>query len=303
MTQCPSCMAATREEMKFCPSCGLALATPPPAELPLVPLRPNLTNSAGDVDREPRVEEDAEVLPSLGDEPVGESSKKISAKQIGIAILAVTAFVGLVVFQAVNTANTNASREAEQRRGEIVAEACETLVMDHLPAVSESEVQFHYAEGTTVKVKFLDVGGNQIGEVAACDYSVTDNTIYLEQIQWSAEFGGVPTEVTWDRATNLISIEKERAAPPQAESSTSCQDAFIRAASVPLSQDNNNEIALTTNACSDVDEWWAMLQRYPDVFGVTYFLESEKGLYVGSACLVGQNSPVCQDAAARGIGF
>lgn len=292
MTQCPLCSAAVREEMKFCPSCGGLLSA-------------RLFSAALPVDdnREPQVEKDAEVLPSLSDEPVGESSKKIRAKQVGIAVLAVAIFVGLVVFQAVNTANTNAAREAEQRRGEIVAEACETLVMDHLPAVHESEVRFHYEEGKTVDVKFLDVGGNQIGDVAACDYSIADGTIYLEEIDWSAEFGGVPTEVTWNRATNRISIEKERAAPPQAESSTSCEDAFISAASVPLSQDNNSEIALTTNACSDVDEWWAMLQRYPDVFGVTYLLESEKGLYVGSACLVGQNSPVCRDAEARGIGF
>lgn len=285
-------MAAIREEMKFCPSCGALLSA-------------RLFSAAAAVNdnREPRAEEDAEVLPSLSDEPVGEPSPKINRKQAGVAILAVAIFVGLIVFQVVNTSNTNAAREAEQRRGELVAESCKNLVMDHLPAVHESEVWIHNEEAKTVKVKFLDVGGNQIGDVAACDYSVTDNTIYLEQIEWSAEFGGVPTEVTWGRAANLISIEKERAAPAQAESSTSCEDAFISAASVPLSQDNNSEIALTTSVCSDVDEWWAMLQRYPDVFGVTFFLESEKGLYVGSACLVGQNSPVCRDAAARGIGF
>lgn len=285
-------MAAIREEMKFCPSCGALLSA-------------RLFSAAAPVEdnRDPRGEPDVKVLPSVSDEPADEPSKKISPKQIGIAVLAVAIFAGLVVFQAVNTSNTNTAREAKERRGEIVAETCKTLVMDHLPAVYDSAVKFHFEDGKTVDVEFLDVDGNPIGDVAACDYSIADGTIYLEQIDWSAEFGGVPTEVTWNRATNQISIEKERVAPAQAESLTSCEDAFISAASVPLSQENNDEIALTTRACSDVDEWWAMLQRYPDVFGVTYFLESEKGLYVGSACIVGANSPVCRDAAARGIGF
>jgi hypothetical protein len=82
-----------------------------------------------------------------------------------------------------------------------------------------------------------------------------------------------------------------------------CDSTFKLAAAVPLSRDNNDEIRETAWACSSVDEWWSMLKKYPDVFGVSYFSESEKGLYVGSACLVGQGSPVCRDADRLGIGF
>lgn len=298
MNQCSSCSTDIRADMKFCPSCGLNLN-----------------------EKLPNLEEESLSGPSaddpverLGESLAGELSPSVSSKldsssgmsKSGKVVLVVTGVVvlaALVSFLGVTSANENAERETQAKRAELVAEACGNLVQNHLPVVRDTEVRLHSEAIERVDVRFLDANGSPIGEVADCDYSVSGTTVYLERIEWSADIEGAPTDILWNRSTNIISIEKERVAPVEVQTSSGCEDAFRRAASVPLSQDNNDEIAETTRACSDVDEWWSMLKRYPDVFGVTSFLESERGLYVGSACLVGQGSPVCQDADRRGIGF
>lgn len=56
------------------------------------------------------------------------------------------------------------------------------------------------------------------------------------------------------------------------------------AASVSLSEVNDDEINETLMACQSVDEWWEMFRKYPHAGGMTSYGESDKSLYLGVAC-------------------
>lgn len=308
MIECHSCSAALREEMKFCPSCGEKITGKDLASAILQKDGPAITKTS--------VEDPARSVPSsieqdtekVKDSVPDLSNSSITRNQkIAIAVASVLALIGILTFQGFSVANENAEEVRQAQRAEIVASACARIVGDHVTDIQDAEVVSHRTSNNTVVVNFLNANSAHIGSDAKCVYSVGGTTLYVESIEWARRIDGRATDIKYDRASGLISFVKEPIAPTPAanenNSAGSCEQAFRVAAAVPLSQENNDEIRETTQACSGVDEWWEMLQRYPDVFGVTYFLESEKGLYVGSACLVGQNSPVCRDAAGRGIGF
>jgi hypothetical protein len=197
--------------------------------------------------------------------------------------------------------------ERLSQRAELVAQRCADIIGQHVPEVKSASVVSHSSSLQRVTVNFEGSSGGDIGDRGQCEYSMEDNVLSVESIEWEFERDNVVTDVSYDRTTNVVSFERVPPAPQKtegtAETSASCESAFRAAAAVPLSRDNNPEVAQTTRACSDVDEWWGMLKRYPATFGVSNFLESEKGLYVGSACLVGQGSPVCQDAVRLGLVF
>ena len=308
MIECHSCSAAVREEMKFCPSCGTQLAEKD--------IDSAILQQDGPATNEASVEDPARSVPSsieqdterVKDSVPDLSNNSVTRNQkIAIAVASVLAVIGVLTFQGFSIANENAEEVRQAQRAEIVASACARIVGDHVTDLQDAEVVSHQTFNNTVVVNFLNANSAHIGSDAKCVYSVGGTALYIESIEWARRIDGRATDIKYDRASGLISFVKEPLAPTPAanenNSDGSCEQAFRVAAAVPLSQENNDEIRETTQACSGVDEWWEMLQRYPDVFGVTYFLESEKGLYVGSACLVGQNSPVCRDAAARGIGF
>ena len=104
-------------------------------------------------------------------------------------------------------------------------------------------------------------------------------------------------------ATEAPPAKAEAAKPssPTASGTLSCADAFREAASVPLSRTNDAEVRDTVFACADVNEWWSNAKAFPDAFGATSYADSELGLYVGVACYGAESSPVCADAASRGL--
>lgn len=308
MIECHSCSAAVREEMKFCPSCGTQLAGKDLASAILQQDGP-ATNEASveDLARSvpSSIEQDTErvkdSVPDLSNSSVTRNQK------IAIAVASVLALIGVLIFQGFSIANENAEEVRQAQRAEIVASACAQIVGDHVTDLQDAEVVRHQASDNTVVVNFLNANSAHIGSDAKCVYSVSDTTLSIESIEWGRKIDGRATDITYDRASGLIRFAKEPLAPTPAttdnKANGSCEQAFRAAAAVPLSQDNNDEIRETTRACNGVDEWWEMLKKYPDVFGVTYLLDSEKGLYVGSACLVGQGYPVCREADLLGIGF
>ena len=306
MNECSSCSAGLRPEMKFCPSCGTAIANRQPPESDIE--QPSI-DSPDQTETKPSRAPNEQTDKGAADRvPLEEDSLFTKNQKIGAAVAAVLAVIGLLTFQGINTANESAEKERLVKRANLVASACAEIIGDHVPDIAGAEVVFHRQSIEEVEVKFVDSGGSKLGNNASCDYSVDGTKLRVESIEWARNIDDRNTDITYDRTSGLVTFAKESLAPVASAnasegSATGCQQAFRIAAAVPLSQDNNDEIRETTMACRDVDEWWEMLKKYPDVFGVTYFLESEKGLYVGSACLVGGSSPVCRDADARGIGF
>ena len=306
MNECSSCSASLRPEMKFCPSCGTAIVkTQPPESVIEQPSIDGPDQTETKPSREPDYQSDKG---NTGRVSLAEDNLFTKNQKIGAAVAAVLAVIGLLAFQGINVANESAEEERLVKRANLVASACAEIIGDHVPDIAGAEVVLHREYIEEVEVKFVDSGGSKLGNNASCDYSVDGTKLRVESIEWARNIDDRNTDITYDRSSGLVTFAKEALAPVASAnasegSSTGCQQAFRIAAAVPLSQDNNDEIRETTMACSDVDEWWEMLKKYPDVFGVTYFLESEKGLYVGSACLVGGSSPVCRDADARGIGF
>jgi hypothetical protein len=309
MQNCQNCAAPVREEMKFCPGCGKSLQNQTPDEnTALGGGTEKIESTASVLDQEPHETEANKT--SVSSEtpqpqpPVGQITKKT---WIVTAVFGVAALVGLLALEGVNTANENAESAKLSQRAEVAAQECANIIGQHVAEVASARVISHAPSIERTRVDFRDSNGRDVGDSAQCEYSRYENILSVESIEWVFDRGGVPTNVTYSRETNLVEfkpIPKPSAIEDTTtERATSCQSAFQRAAAVPLSRDNNAEIAETTRACADVDEWWATLKRYPDVFGVSRFSESERGLYVGSACTVGGNSPVCRDADMRGIGF
>lgn len=306
MNECSSCSAGLRPEMKFCPSCGTAIAKRQPPESDI---EQQSIDSPDQTETKPfRAPYDQSDKGTTDRVPLEEDNLFTKNQKIGAAVATVLTVIGLLTLQGINTANESAEKERLVKRANLVASACAEIIGDHVPDIAGAEVVFHREYIEEVEVKFVDSSGSKLGNNASCDYSVDGTQLRVESIEWARNIDNRNTDITYDRTSGLVTFAKESPAPVATAnasegSSTGCQQAFRIAAAVPLSQDNNDEIRETTMACRDVDEWWEMLKKYPDVFGVTYFLESEKGLYVGSACLVGGSSPVCRDADARGIGF
>ena len=301
---CGSCSAPVRNEMKFCPGCGNFLENQVHSETsPVESDAQPIDSISSGLKENPNEKDTGPSVFTQGSQPehlFGPISKKtwIVAAALGVATL-----VGLLAFEGANTAYENAINQ----NAELAAGACANIIGQHVPEVDSASIESHVASVERVRVKFRTSTNQVVGDIAQCEYSIDERVVYVENIEWTFDRNGVETDVVYDRKTNLVNFQRVPQPAPMAPStatpSTSCETAFMRAAAVPLSRDNNAEIAQTTKSCSDVDEWWAMLKRYPDTFGVSGFLESEKGLYVGSACTVGAGSPVCRDANLRGIGF
>lgn len=308
---CGSCSAPVRNEMKFCPRCGNFLenqvhSETSPVESEVGPVEAEASNRKESATETAATDPSVSAQNTLPQTPSGTISKKTWIVAAGLAVVTL---VGLLVLEGVNTANENAEQRTLDRRADLAAQACADIIGQHVAEVESARVISHAPSIERTRVDFRDSNGRDVGDSAQCDYSYSmdKNILSVESIEWVFDRSGVPTDVTYSRQTNLVNFKPiptpSAIEDTATERTTSCQSAFQRAAAVPLSRDNNAEIAETTKACADVDEWWAMLKRHPDVFGVTGFLESEKGLYVGSACIVGAGSPVCRDANLRGIGF
>jgi hypothetical protein len=83
--------------------------------------------------------------------------------------------------------------------------------------------------------------------------------------------------------------------------SAECSASFEAAARVPLSQDNNSEVAATGDACTSVDEWWQAVKQNPNAFAQTQYPDDEQWIYISTLCGVAENSAVCRDAEAQGL--
>lgn len=86
-----------------------------------------------------------------------------------------------------------------------------------------------------------------------------------------------------------------------ADVSAECVSSFQAAASVPLSRDNNAEVAATGDACASVDEWWQAVKDNPNAFGSTQYPDDEQWIYLATLCGVAEGSAVCRDAEAQGL--
>ena len=298
MDKCASCSAEIRTEMKFCPHCGTKIVnTQAPDTVSGPQVEPSDVNSssedsekAGASSSEPETATDG----SFGEEPFNQGA----SDRIGTIF-----FIGALLL-VIGLATVGITSEAKlDGRADIAAGSCAQILGDHLPDVATVEVLSYSSE--KVRVEIFDSNDSRIGEPAACEYSMNGNVLRVETIEWERTIDGVKTGVSYDRGTNIVSFEREQPQrqEAQSESSLTCEASFRLAASVPLSRDNNDEIKDTTWSCNNVAEWWSMLKRYPDVFGVSFYSESEKGLYVRSACFVGEGSPVCRDAARLGLTF
>jgi hypothetical protein len=295
MPKCLSCSYDIRENMTFCPSCGSRLKWP--------------EQSKGG----PGAEQTVEVTnnPSKSqiidaDTAAGDAEKKRRTVLIWtVAGVVLAAIVGASIWsEQLSQEEATAAATAEAISG-----ACAQFLKPNEPSITEGVITSHNEVVKRMDIRIENSAGERIGTDATCDYSFnTDKTeFFIDSIEWRRQIDGVPSDINYSRTTNLITVTtdepEERESPTPTSPSQSCSDAFRAAASVPLSQDNNAEIRETIFACSNVDEWWRTLQRYPDTFGMTYYLESEKGLYVRTACTLGERSPVCKDADRLGLTF
>jgi hypothetical protein len=235
-------------------------------------------------------------------------------KRVSIFAVLFIALIGGGIWAAIFFSEQSKIAKAEEQ--ELVASSCALKLQPVAPEISNGVFYYDLEEygepHEEISVTVLDSAGRKIGSYLTCAYSIDrpSKEVRIESARWHRVVGDTEYVVQYERESNAITTEIAEfpiliEEPPTAsqQNDSSCEQAFREAASVPLSQDNNSEIRETTWACTSVDEWWSMLQRYPDVFGVTSYLESEKGLYVGSACLVGQGSPVCEDASRLGLTF
>ena len=295
---CSSCTSPLRLGMKFCPRCGVRLHQVGSKAIEASAHHPE---SPGNSETQP-------ATPS-----------KLPRKRVWVLAASFSALiVGATIAIAFASQSANVSKQEQMEK---LAAACALQLQPFASEISSGT--FYYdldeygAANERISVEVLDADGRKIGSYLTCEYSVDwlANAPSVESATWRYVVDGREYEIEYDGKSNRISsalaelpvlLEEspsgsEELPSKSAGDSKSCEEAFKEAASVPLSQDNNDEIRETTWSCADVDEWWAMLKRYPATFGVSNFLESEKGLYVGSACLVGQGSPVCQDAARLGL--
>jgi hypothetical protein len=62
----------------------------------------------------------------------------------------------------------------------------------------------------------------------------------------------------------------------------------------------NREIQDTTWACFSVDEWWMNLKRFPNVFGVFDYPNSDRWSYLAAVCSADNGSEMCNEARTSG---
>jgi len=310
MDKCPSCSAEIRTEMKFCPHCGTKIVNTQAPDTKSGPqVEPSDVHSSSEDSEKAGArasKPEAATEGSLGEEPSNQVTGDRNTKIISIgALLLVIGLATVGITSQISGVGDANERQKLANRADIVAGGCAQILGDHVSDIGKVEVLSHNSGSERVRVNILDSKNARIGEPAECEYSVNGNILRVETIKWERTIDGVKTDISYDRGTNIVSFEREQPQlqEAQSESSLTCEASFRLAASVPLSRDNNDEIRDTTWSCDNVAEWWSMLQRYPDAFGVTYFLESEKDLYVGSACLVGGGSPVCRDGDRLGLTF
>jgi len=292
---CPACSAPTKEEMKYCPRCGTRLASSeedPPVD---------------------SVSPPAQASEAL-DYWAKNSHPKLDWKRVSIfSGLFIVLVVG-GVWAAIYSFEQSKIARAEQQ--ELVASSCALKLQKAAPEISNGVFYYDLEEygglHEEISVTVVDSSGAKIGSYLTCAYSIDrpSKVVHVESARWHRVVGATEYVVEYNRESNVITSEIAESpilideTPPASEQlDSSCEQAFREAASVPLSQDNNSEIRETTWSCGSVDEWWSMLQNYPDVFGMTFYPDSEKSLYVGSACLVGSGSPVCEDAERKGLTF
>lgn len=289
MDTCKACSASVSETMKFCPRCGSSLAQSISGEATKMPNQ--------------RIEEG--VPPTA--ENTADEAKSRRRTAIFISVLTAVVITAMLSLSYVSNYTKQVEEESARQLQESVAQSCASKLSEIRPEIDSAVIVDTFGV-RQVSIRPEDSTGTAIGDQASCTYEVDSakNEFQVTSIKWGYRENGFEYSVDYDREANRFYTKEERIAPPKSESAStakSCESAFRAAAAVPLSQDNNAEIRETTFACSDVDEWWSMLNRYPDVFGMTYYLDSEKGLYVGSACLVGSGSPVCNDAERKGLTF
>lgn len=128
--------------------------------------------------------------------------------------------------------------------------------------------------------------------------------VVIEQVQEDRERAAKIEEMTITPAP----VAEPDAPPAEAEPekatievSAECTSAFESAASVPLSRDNNAEVAATGNACGSVEEWWQAVKENPNAFGATNYPDDEQWIYLVTLCGVADGSAVCRDAEAQGL--
>lgn len=296
MPKCFSCSYETRANMTFCPSCGSRLKRP---DQPKV--GPGTEHNFEATKSPPK----SQVLDA--ETAAGEAEKKRRTVLIWtVAGVVLAAIVGASIWSEQLSQREEATAAAT---AEAIAEACAQYLKAHEPSIAEGVITSHIEGLKQMDISIENSAGQRIGTDATCDYSFNtgETEFFIDSIEWRRQIDGVPSDINYSRTTNLIIVTadepEERESPTTTSPSQSCSDAFRAAAAVPLSQDNNSEIRKTIFACSNVDEWWKGLQRYPDTFGMTYYLDSEKGLYVRTACTLGERSPVCKDAERLGLTF
>jgi hypothetical protein len=128
--------------------------------------------------------------------------------------------------------------------------------------------------------------------------------VVIEQVQEDRERAAKIEEMTITPTPVAESDAPPAEAEPEkasVEVSAECTSAFESAARVPLSQDNNSEVAATGDACASVDEWWQAVKQNPNAFAQTQYPDDEQWIYISTLCGVAESSAVCRDAEARGL--
>lgn len=83
--------------------------------------------------------------------------------------------------------------------------------------------------------------------------------------------------------------------------SEECDQAMRAAAAEPDLDRADPLIARTLNACSSVDEWLAALERHPAAMGLNHRAEIGDVDVLAACRPSDRDTPVCRDAADRGI--
>ena len=65
-------------------------------------------------------------------------------------------------------------------------------------------------------------------------------------------------------------------------------------------EEANSYIDDTTWACFSVDEWWLNLKRFPTVFGVSDYPDSDRWSYLAAVCPANNVSEMCVEARTSG---
>lgn len=128
--------------------------------------------------------------------------------------------------------------------------------------------------------------------------------VVIEQVQEDRERAAKIEEMTITPTPVAESDAPPAEAKPEkasVEVSAECSASFQAAARVPLSQDNNSEVAATGDACTSVDEWWQAVKQNPNAFAQTQYPDDEQWIYLSTLCGVAENSAVCRDAEAQGL--